>query len=324
MKKLLANKETTARILLAAYKEGVDGVGVSLYKKLRLKESTYTYYLEKLKKEKFYTRTRYEVNLEALGLGEFAWLLFAAERDKLDESFFTKKVLSLPQVHTVANVTGNHDYAVRIFGPSMQSISSTALAIERLFEGVIFDTKMFFENTQYKRHYIQTKPYPKVKLKKIDCLILAEKTLNPQISLGEIAKKHKAHRNTVSNRWNYLLNNNVIFKETLLLTQEGYDFIDLGLKAFVVAKTFPGQEDKAIKCLLYMDEIQDLFTTLSNEIIMILRTKNSASLSLFHSTLGKRCKYIKRTMTMILLSKQTKQVLEVEDLAKIICMNCSA
>jgi DNA-binding Lrp family transcriptional regulator len=145
-----------------------------------------------------------------------------------------------------------------------------------------------------------------VELKKVDSILLEEKTFNPKERLSDIAAKYHLHRNTVSNRWKKLLNSGMILKETLDLTQKGYDEIGLELKAFISIKPTPGHEGRVVKMLLKEPKIQDLFSTLSNELVAIIRTENSQTLLEFHKMLFKMPNSIKHTDTIIFLSKHSR------------------
>jgi len=303
---MIEMSEQRKRVLKIAYCEGISSEGASVSKKLGIKNTTVNYILEKLKEEKYYTRNRYELNLDSLGIGRFAWLFVSINRATFDENKFVAKALGLPQVHTLATTTGSYDYAIKIFGPSVQNINAFILGFEKLFEGIISDTFIYFANTTYKRHFVKLGKEKLLKLKKVDSILLEERTFNPKEKLSDIAKKYHLHRNTVSNRWNALLENRVILKETLDLTQKGYEAIGLGLKAFIVIKPTPGHEERLVKVLLKEPKIQDLFSTLSNEIVAIVRTENSQSLLDIHRLLFKMPNSIKYTDTLIFLSKHSR------------------
>ena len=137
---------------------------------------------------------------------------------------------------------------------------------------------------------------------------------DPKINLAQIAKKYLIHRNTVSNRWEKLWKGGVIVKELPDLTQKGYEEIKMGLKAFIIIKPIPGKEDKIIKTLMKNNEVQDIFTTLSNEIVLILRTENSSTLAIAHKALIKTNNLIKRTNTSIFLTKNAKTVISLSEI----------
>jgi DNA-binding Lrp family transcriptional regulator len=302
------------KILKEAYVNGIENTEGSIEERLKLKKNTTNYVLKKLKEEKYFLKTKYEINLSALGMGNFAWVLLSINWDAQNPENFVKKLLKLPQVVTVADITGGNDLAIKIVGPSINNISAFILMIEKMFNGVITDTRVYFTNKEYKRHYFSVKKNKLFKLGETDCKILFEKMQNPLINLSEISKKYNLHRNTVSNRWEKLWKEGVIVKELPDLTQKGYDELKMGLKAFMLIKPIPGKEEKIINALMKNNEIQDIFTTISNEIVLILRTENSSTLAEAHKYLIKTDSSVKRTNTSIFLTKNVKTNLGLNEM----------
>ena len=189
---------------------------------------------------------------------------------------------------------------------------------EKYDEPEIIETKIYFTNKEYIYHYtnIDTTYIPQ--LKEIDLLILAEKDQNSKLKLSDIAKKYKLHRNTVSNRWNNMWADKVIYKKALELTPSGYDFVDLGLKSFIILKAKSLTHEHIINELKKTKMVQDLFTTLSNEIVIIIRTKNSDELATFYRQLAKLSKSIIRSDTIIFLTKKTKAGLNVMEVKQLL------
>jgi len=306
------------KILEEAYISGIESKNGLLCEKMHLKKNTVSYALEKLRKEGYFSKTKYDLNLDALKIGKFAWVFLSINWENFEYEKFVKRLLDLTQVVSVADVTGKNDIAVKVFGPSINNISAFGLMMEKIFQGAITETVVFFANTEYKRHYLPIKKKPPYRLNKTDCAILYEKTTNPCISLSEIAEKYKFHRNTVSNRWNKLWREGVIVKEIPDMTQKGYDEIKMGLKAFILIKPVPGEEEKIIKSLMKNKEIQDIFTTLSNEIIIIIRTENSQTLANAHKMLAREDGLIKKTNTSIFLTKHNKNSLSMGEIKGLI------
>ena len=314
----MAKNELRKKILTHAYTYGFQKNGKKLEDILNIKKNTLDYTLEKLEKEKYFSRMRYEINFDSIGLGRFAWIFVSVNWDNFDFNKFVEKALSIPQVGVVADITGEFDLALKIVGPSIQSINSFVLGFEKIFEDVISNTKIYFANKEYKRHYLETPKKNKLILSEIDYKILCEKNQNPKLSIFEISQKLKLHRNTVSNKWKSYLENKVILKKTIELTPQGYDEIGLGLKAFIILKPCPGKIEDIAKQLCAVDEIQDLFTTLSNEIVVITRVPNSEELAYFYKKFSKIKGCIKSTTTIIFLSKHTKTCMSLAEISKII------
>jgi|GEM_PF-1657464 len=311
------------RILDGAYVIGIENSRGCLCKNLGLKKQTVEYTLKKLQSEEFFLKTKYEIDLNVVGFTKFAWVLLKIDWVEYPVEKFIEKLLSLPQVLTVADVTGESDLAIKVFGPNRNNISVFILELEKLFQGTIVDTKVLYENTEYKRHYVRVEEKPIYILNKTDCIVLHEKMKDPKCALFDIARRHKMHRNTVSNSWKKLWKKGVIVKELPDLTQKGYDEIKKGLKAVIIIKPVPGKEDKIIQALMKQREIQDIFTTLSNEIVLVVRTENSRTLADTHRLVTKIDSSIRRTNTSIFLSKYNKTSLGLSEI-KSLLKSCTA
>ncbi|MFA5931117.1 MAG: Lrp/AsnC family transcriptional regulator [archaeon] len=314
-------KSLREKVLEEAYVNGIQNKTGLLHERLNLKKATVDYTLQKLLDENYFSRTKYEIDLNKLGIGNFAWVLVSVNWEKIAEEDLLKKLLSLTQVVTIAEITGKSDLALKIFGSSITNISAFILMVEKSFEGIITEVHVYFANAEYKRHYLPTPKKELYKINKVDCAIMHEKMANPKISLIEISQKHKFHRNTVSKRWDNLWKEGIVVKELPDLTQKGYDELKMGLKAFTVIKPVPGREEKIIKMLIKRKWIQDIFTTLSNEIVIIFRTENSAALATEQRLIGKTDFSIKRTNTSIFLTKHNKNSLSLPEIKGLI-KNC--
>jgi DNA-binding Lrp family transcriptional regulator len=302
------------KILHEAYVGGIVDKNAPLFQRMHLKKSTIDYALNKLQIEGFFTKTKYEVDLNALGLGNFAWVLLKVNWENYDEEDFTKKLLKMTQVISVSTVTGESDIAIKIFGSSINNISAFILMLEKHFGDTISETKVYFANKEHKRHYVSIERKNVFKMGEVDCAILNEKMNNPKVSIQEISAKYGVHRNTISKKWENFWKKGVILKELPDLTQKGYDELKMGLKALILIKPAPGHEEKIIRSLVKNRETQDIFTTLSNEIIVILRTENSQTLSQTYKSITNLKHAIKRTSTSIFLTKCNKTSLSLVEI----------
>jgi DNA-binding Lrp family transcriptional regulator len=314
----MGKDELRKKVLTQAYKNGFGEEGNRIEDILKVKKSTIDYVLDRLHEEKYYSKLRYEINFESVGLGRFAWLFISINWDNFNYKEFVQKALAIPQINVVADVTGEFDLALRIFGPSIQSINSFVLGFEKLFEHDIINTKIYFTNKEYKRHYLTLPKIKKEKLTKIDYQILCAKNKNPKLKMQDISQKLCLHRNTVSNKWRSYWTNKILLKKTIELTTKGYNEIGLGLKAFIILKSCPGKEEFVATELEKLNDVQDLFTTLSNEIILIVRISDSEELAYFYKKFSQIKGCVKNTETIIFLSKHTKTCLTLEELNKII------
>jgi DNA-binding Lrp family transcriptional regulator len=304
------NNKLRKKILREAY---INGLDFENNKNINIKKTTADYILEKLHEEKYYTKKRYVVDLNHFKIGNFAWVFVCVNWNEIDEKTFVEKLTSLPYVHTIADITGNFDIAIKIIGNQFRSINSYIFEIEKMFSGAIVNTKIYYLNKEIKNSHLITKKREDVELNKVDESIIIEKDKNPKIKLSEIAKKYGYHRNTISKRWSTLINKKIILKETLDLTHKGYKFINMGLKAFIILHTYPGKRDKIINNLKNEERVQDIFTTISNGVIAIVRVEDSEDLSTIHKKLSK-FKDIKGTETIIFLTKHTRKEMTREEL----------
>lgn len=306
------------KILLSAYSQGIENNTDLIHERLHLKKQTVEYVLEKLKNEGYFTKTKYDLDLQTLGVGQFAWVFIGIDWQKYNQEKFIKEILDLTPVLTVADVTGTSDIAIKIFGPSVSYLGAFVLGMEKLFHGTITDVRIYYSNKEYKRHYLKIYKPVAQKINKIDCAILKEKTQDSKIGLMEIADKYGFHRNSVSKRWKGLWEKGIIVKEIPDLTQKGYDEIKMGLKAFMIIKPLPGCEGKLISTLVKRPDVQDVFTTLQNEIVIIIRTENSATLVQNHRSLTKVDCSVRRTNTSIFLTKYNKTTLSLKEMNSVI------
>jgi len=311
-------QEVRRRILESAYIEGITNNKDNLSERLKIKKSTVDYALQKLKEEGYFVKTKYDIDLNLLGVGKFAWVFVRVNLENYDSEKFVGKILELTPVISVSEITGNRDIAIKVFGPSISYISSFVLGLEKLFQGTITNVYIFYANHDYKHHYLKVQNKKIYKANKIDCMIMSEKTKDPQISLVEIADKHNLHRNSVSKRWKKIWKEGVIIKEIPDLTQKGYEEIKMGLKAFIVIKPVPGKEEIIIKELMGEKEVQDIFFTMQNEIIVIVRTENSHSLILEHRKLAKIGSAVSHTTTSIFLTKYNKNYLSLKEMRSLV------
>jgi DNA-binding Lrp family transcriptional regulator len=309
--------ELRKKILASAYQDGLFANNKSIEKNLNLNKQTVDYILNKLNEEKYFIKNRYVIDLNTINLGKFAWIFVSIDWNNFDENKFLDKLMKMQQIHTVAQITGDYDFGIKILGSSVQDINRISLIIEKFFPEIL-ETQVHFMNQEYKTHFEIIKHHVAYKLKKIDLLILGEKDQNPTINLQEIAKKYFIHRNTISSKWNNFWKNNVIIKKTVELTPKGYDFIDLSLKSFIIIKPCPGKQETIIKNIIKNKQIQDIFTTIENEIIILVRTKNSDALAEFYKNIAKKCPNIKKTNTLIFLTKKTKPGLNIEEIKQLI------
>lgn len=314
--------ELRYKFLKSAYQNGLISTNSTVEKDLSITRDTTRYLLEKLKQEGYYSEKRLEINTSKIGLNFFAWVFVSINWEVMEEKDFIKKTISHSYVHTIAKVTGEYDYAIKIFGPSMQKLNSFLMVFEKSFTGVIQDINVIYVINEFKRHYSLVKKTKKANLKKIDCVLLEEKNKNPEKSLIDISQEQKLHRNTVANRWNKLWKDEVILKESLDLTEKGLSEIKMNLKCFITIKSRPGYELNVIKELVKLDSSQDVFLTLSNLVVVVNRLENSAELSNFHKKIIGAHKYIKKTNTILFLEKKSRNYLTKEELRNILGEEC--
>ena len=302
----MTKEELRKRILLTVYKKGFRKNGKKVEEILNIKKPTLDYVLERLHEEKYYLKERYEVNFDSVGLGKFAWLFITVNWDTFEYKEFIEKLLNMPQVSVIADVTGNFDLAIRIFGPSIQSLNSFILGLEKIFEENIINSRIVFGSQEFKRHYLDILKKSQVKLSKIDYKLLCEKNKDPSLNGIELSKIINVHRNTISSKWKSFWDNGVILKKTLELTEKGYDEIGLGLKAFIIITPYPGKGETITKSLSTHADVQDLFTTLSNDVVLITRVATSRDMAYFYKTFSKIQAVLRKQIPLFFLQKTQK------------------
>jgi DNA-binding Lrp family transcriptional regulator len=307
------NQKLRKKNLKTAYIQGIYSNNTSIDQILKIKKQTTKYILNGLLASRMYFKKRYVIDLNALNLGKFAWFFISVNWEKFDSKDFMSKLMKIQKIHTIAEVTGPYDLAIKIIGSSIQDVNNLILTIEKTFPEII-DTDVHFMSKEYKVHFEKITNPTQYKLKKLDYLLLAEKDQAPDLNFQTLAKKHSLHRNTISNKWNKLWTEKVIIKSTIELAPEGYNLIGLGLKAFIIIKPASGKQELIIKKVIKNNEIQDIFTTLENEIGIIVRVANSDELAAFHRHLSKTCPNIKSTNTIIFLTKITKTGLNPKEI----------
>lgn len=305
--------ELRKKILTESYINGIYNTS-RIEDRLGLKLNTIEYVLEKLKEEKLIVKERYLINLSHFKLNNFAWIFISVNWAEIDEKELLNKLTSLHYVHTISEITGEYDIAIKVIGKSYEKLNEYVAEIEKILSNDLVDVQTYYSNKEIKSHYLKFEEIKNFPIKKMDNILILEKNNNPKISILEIAKKYKFHRNTLSKRWAELKNHKVILKKTVELSYEGYKFINLGLKAFVIIRTYPGKNDEVIKNLLTEDKVQDVFTTLSNALVAIIRAEDSQELSIIHKRISK-FEAVKRTQTIIFLKKYTKSGITSRDLS---------
>jgi DNA-binding Lrp family transcriptional regulator len=306
------------KILKLGYTKGIQREEKAFFERLNLNRSTTDYILEKLKKEKFFHTKRYEINLPCLGIKKFAWVFISVDWYSFSEENFLEKALNFPEITSVLKITGDFDYALYLIGKNITHINEFILNFERIFQEDIKEIHIYFSNKEYKRHFIKTLIRKEWTPNKTDCILLDEKINFPKTTLTKIAKKYKIHKNTLSNRWKKIWTTHLFLKEHLELTEEGYKAINMGLKLFIILKPLPGKEEKLLNNLINLDEIENIFSTLSNEIIINLRVPDSQSLDLFHTKIMKgEERLIKHSKSILVMGGRKKSHLTISNLLSI-------
>lgn len=309
---MLEKIELRKKILKEVYVHGLYNK-TKIEDRLKMNPQTINYVLKKLQEEKLFVKKRYVINLNHFDINTFAWIFISINWIEINEEGLLEKLNKLPYIHTISEVTGNYDIAIKIIAKNYEKLNEYVFNIESILSSGINDVKTYYLNKEIKMHYLKVEERKKIPLKKIDNILVLEKDNNPEINLIDIAKKHKLHRNTVSKRWGELWANTVILKKTVELNHAGYKFINLGLKAFIIINTYPGKNERVIQNLLNETMVQDVFSTISNVIIAIVRVEDSQELSIIHKKIS-MFSDIKRTETIIFLKKHTKSGLTSREL----------
>ncbi len=280
---LLGLSKIDLKVLRFALENGIQLRDAEIARQLRLKPSTVTYSLKKMRRERTILRYRYRLNYHKLGFPAAAWVLlklkagFGGSDSSLSiGTELLDKLLSFPQVHVASYTTGIQDVALKIFEKDALAVNNFVLQLSKEFSGMLESPTVLFSTRMYKTHNIilgETEPCNK--LDAIDFNILNYKMLNPDMELGEIAKKHSLHRNTVGKRWRMLWLERILLKKTPVLNPEIYEQLGIALKAMVFINTTDGKLHHVVQSLLKMPEVHELNQLLTGyDLMAIVRVKS--------------------------------------------------
>jgi len=271
------------KVLRFALENGMQMPDAEIAAALRLKPSTVSYSIKKMRRERTIPRYRYRLNYHRLGFPAVAWVLLRFKSSLLGasstDSIATEsldKLLSFPQVHVASFLTGPHDVALKLIDRDVVAINKFVLHISSELKDMLESPLVLFSTRMYKTHnVVLERTTPCAKLTAKDFEILSYKMLKPDAELREIAEKLSLHRNTVSNRWQMLWRENVLFKKTPVVNPVVYDELGIGLKAIVFLDVAADQLHNAVSALVKIPAVHELNQLLSGyDLMAIVRVKN--------------------------------------------------
>ncbi|MCX6798663.1 MAG: Lrp/AsnC family transcriptional regulator [Candidatus Diapherotrites archaeon] len=299
------------KILRFVCDRGAQLPDAEVARELRLKPSTVSYCLKKMRRDRVILRYNFRLNYLRLGFSTMAWVLFkfkpgvAAGAPGFAAKSLFESLLSYPQIHVVSFITGEHDLAIKVIEKDIAALNDFVMRLATNQKGALDEPKVLFCVAMYKTHNValtDTTPYKG--LCKTDFDILNCKMLHPDLGVREIAAGLSLHRNTVSKRWRMLWGQNVLMKKTPVVNPEYYDELGFGMKAIMLLDVDATMLSSVVKALVEMNEIHELNHILSWQNLMaIARVKNVAELFEFLKKIY-AIKGVKQTTSYLVLYSQ--------------------
>ncbi len=293
------------KVLHFAAINGVQMGEREIAKNLRLKPSTVSYALKKMRRERAILRYRYRLNYARLGLENIAWILVKLRFAELESFPSLDGLFKWPQAHVASFVTGEYDLVVKAVERDVFSIDQFVRQASKEYSKYFDDVSVLLVTKNYKIHnLVQIESACLPSLDETDFKILSLKMESPDASLGKVAKELGMHRNTVSSRWKKLWKENVLVKKTPVVNPGYYRNLKIALKALVLIDVSPEDSDLIAEKLVKMDEVHELNRAIGKYgLLAIVRTADVQSFfsflkeRLFKASPGK----IKKAVSLISL-----------------------
>ncbi|NYZ80166.1 Lrp/AsnC family transcriptional regulator, partial [Candidatus Micrarchaeota archaeon] len=98
---------------------------------------------------------------------------------------------------------------------------------------------------------------------------------DPEMTMSEIAKKTRLHRNTVASHWNGLWKKKVLLKKTVVINPAYFGVLGIDFKALVLFDASMGKVEKTIDYLMKFKEVHELTSiAYHNDVLGIVRMRD--------------------------------------------------
>jgi Lrp/AsnC family leucine-responsive transcriptional regulator len=252
---------------------------------LKLSPSTISYKLKKLEKAGTIAEYRYRLNYSKIGLNVMAWVFFKMHRTNVPVEEFLDQLLEHQPIYAALNLTGSDDFAIKVFVEDLPEITETLIDLEKRFKDYIKSSSVYFVSKAYKRHQVilEEKHHKKTKLSKLDLKLLKHALKNSRFTLKDFARQAKVHRNTVSKRWQRLLDEGVVLKKSMIVSPDYFDEVKIAFRAIVSYHPKTGETENLAQELVKLPEVHELVITPSHySVICVVRTRNLDEFYRFH------------------------------------------
>jgi Lrp/AsnC family leucine-responsive transcriptional regulator len=288
---------------------GVHLPEAEIAKRLRLKPTTVSYSLKKMRKERVILGYRYRANYSRLGLSTQAWVLLKLSFAEIDSFGLIDKMLEYPQVHVAAFVTGDFDVALKVMERNIFSIDKFVRKLYQEFSDSIEAVDVLVVTKNFKTHNLVTNSQECLKsFDQTDFEILNIRMQHPEKELAEIASELGLHRNTVSKRWKAFWEKGVLVKKTPVINPEYHSMLKISLRAILLIEANSEASAQIAEKMLEMEQVHELNRVLGNySLLAIVRTENIREfLDFLKWLLSKAAPKggIKKTLSMMSLSSR--------------------
>ncbi len=286
-------------------------------KDLRISDSTLNYRLNYLEKNRIILDCIYRFNFKKIGLSTMSWLFLNINQQETHYKKLMEKIFQTKNVVLALSVTGQYDIALKLYTERMSDIPKIVSDLKKKFKKEIINTHSFICSQTFKFHQLPFKECEKNIPDRKDFKILKYASQNTKASINEISKKIGIHRNTVSKRWNNLVENKIIWKKTPIINSRHWDAIGNSVKCFLFIDVKSGYAEEVAEKLLKFDQIHELqILTDTPDILAVTRTKNMMEhqylINKIYSTFGSLIMKTKSNVIMDYVQSQ-KSILDLTE-----------
>ncbi|GEM_PF-3252095 len=266
------------RILRHCSEHGVLESERAIAKKLRISPSTLSFKLRKFEAKGIITTYRLRVDFRKLGFPVIAWAFFSIENSK-DTVKLMDEILAFPQVHVCCFLSGDFQLALKAYCKNTEELHALVEKIKTHTGLQNAPSKTFVVSSAIKAHSILADQGIAANVSDVDYTILAEKMLDPHISLAKIGKKHKLHKNTLILHWKKLLAQKIVLKKTPIINPDLHALTGINFSSVCFLKAKDGQKNLLEKQLSELPQVHELNslaadTTSGFDFLAVIREQN--------------------------------------------------
>lgn len=300
------------RILRFIVVNGIPNSEKAVRNKLKISPLTFSYKLKKLRERNIIAGHKYAIDFRKLGLPLIAWILITLKRTFTDLERLMDILLSYPEVHIVAVITGDYDIAVKVYGKSVAEISNFVRGLECDIKQFVESVNTIYLSRVYKNHNMLLQNTDKVKFSSAELKILNERMKQPDESVKEIAERLEMHRNTVGKKWKSIISKGIVLKKGIRLNPDYAKDVGTAFSAIALIHTVVGAKETIANELAKLDEIHELGeTSFPADLILVVRVADINEFYEFYQRLFNKKIFIENICSarsfVIMKSKVHKQ-----------------